>query len=84
VLGSLIFVIIYLWDRDILFGMLLAVSLIIIILNASLFGAVVPMLFKKMEVDPALATGPFVATFNDVIGLMIYFSLLTFGFHNFL
>ena len=33
-------------------------------------------IFKKFEVDPALATGPFVATFNDVIGLMIYFSLL--------
>jgi len=80
-LGSLIFTIIYLWDRDYLFGTLLAVSLLFIIINASLFGAVVPILFKKFNVDPALATGPFVATFNDVIGLMIYFSLLTFGFH---
>jgi magnesium transporter len=84
VLGSLIFVIIFLWDRDMLFGMLLAISLLIIILNASLFGAVVPILFKKLEVDPALATGPFVATFNDVIGLLIYFSLLTVGFNYFL
>jgi magnesium transporter len=81
VLGSLIFAIIYLWDRDYLFGILLAISLLFIIINASLFGAIIPILFKKMKVDPALATGPFVTTFNDVVGLMIYFTLLTFGFH---
>ena len=80
-LGSLIFVIIYLWDRDYLFGILLAISLLFIIINASLFGAVIPILFKKLNVDPALATGPFVTTFNDVVGLMIYFTLLTFGYH---
>ncbi|MBN2365461.1 MAG: magnesium transporter, partial [Calditrichaeota bacterium] len=81
VLALLIFLIIYLWDRNILFGSILAVSLILIIVNASLFGAVIPILFKKFNVDPALATGPFVTTFNDVVGLVIYFSLLTFGFH---
>ncbi len=81
VLGTLIFVIIYLWDRDYLFGILLAISLLFIIINASLFGAIIPILFKKLNVDPALATGPFVTTFNDVVGLLIYFTLLTFGFH---
>jgi magnesium transporter len=80
-LGTLIFVIIYLWDRDYLFGILLAISLLFIIINASLFGAIIPILFKRLNVDPALATGPFVTTFNDVVGLMIYFTLLTFGFH---
>ena len=80
-LGTLIFLIIYLWDRDYMFGILLAVTLLFIIINASLFGAVIPILFKKLNVDPALATGPFVATFNDVVGLTIYFTLLTFGFH---
>ncbi len=84
VLASLIFTIIFLWDRDVLFGALLAISLIIIIVNASLFGAIIPILFRKFDVDPALATGPFVTTFNDVIGLIIYFSLLTVGFHYFL
>ena len=81
VLGTLIFVIIYLWDRDYLFGILLAISLLFIIINASLFGAIIPILFKILNVDPALATGPFVTTFNDVVGLLIYFTLLTFGFH---
>ena len=48
----------------------------IVMLNASLFGAVIPFALKKAKIDPALATGPFVATFNDVIGLLIYFTLL--------
>lgn len=80
VLATLIFTIIVLWDRDYAFGALLATALIIIIINASLFGAIIPIFFKKVNVDPALATGPFVTTFNDVVGLLIYFSLLTIGF----
>jgi magnesium transporter len=80
ILALLIFAIIVAWNKDYVFGTLLAVSLIVIIINASIFGAVIPLLFKKINVDPALATGPFVATFNDVVGLSIYFALLTFGF----
>lgn len=83
-LAALIFAIIVLWDRDYTFGALLATSLMVIIMNASLFGAIIPIIFKKINVDPALATGPFVAAFNDVVGLLIYFSLLTVGFHYFI
>jgi magnesium transporter len=84
VLATMIFIIIYLWDRDYIFGLLLGISLILIIINASLFGAIIPLFFKKFDIDPALATGPFVASFNDVVGLMIYFSLLTLGFQYFM
>jgi magnesium transporter len=83
-LGVMIFGVIYLWDRDYIFGFMLAISLILIIINASLFGAIIPIFFKKFNIDPALATGPFVATFNDVVGLMIYFTLLTIGFQYFM
>ena len=83
-LGLMIFAVIYLWDRDYIFGLMLAISLILIIINASLFGAIIPIFFKKFNIDPALATGPFVATFNDVVGLMIYFTLLTIGFQYFM
>ena len=80
VLAVLIFSIIALWNRDYLFGTLLGGALIIIIINASMFGAIIPLFFKKIHVDPALATGPFVATFNDVVGMIIYFCLLSIGF----
>lgn len=77
VIAGLIFMIVSFWQNDNKFGLVLSSTLIIIIINASLFGAVIPFFFKKINVDPALATGPFVATFNDVIGLLIYFTLLT-------
>jgi magnesium transporter len=84
VLAILIFSLIALWSRDYIFGAMLGSTLIIIVINAAIFGAVIPLFFKKIKVDPALATGPFVATFNDVVGLTIYFGLLTLGFHFFL
>ncbi|RMF58949.1 MAG: magnesium transporter [Calditrichaeota bacterium] len=79
VIAILILTVVTFWQNDVQFGAVLAISLLVIILNASIFGAIIPFLFKKINVDPALATGPFVATFNDVIGLLIYFSLLTFA-----
>jgi magnesium transporter len=77
VLSGLIFIVVTLWQKDIIFATILACTLVIVLLNASLFGAMIPFFFKKLNVDPAYATGPFVATFNDVVGLLIYFSLLT-------
>ncbi len=78
VLGALIFMIISLWQHDPTFGLILGSTLIIVVLNASFIGATIPLIFKKFNIDPALATGPFIATFNDVVGLLIYFSMLSF------
>ncbi len=77
VIAVLIFLIIALRWNDLRFAMVLATTLIIVIFNASVFGALIPFGLKKLNIDPALASGPFVATFNDVIGLLIYFTLLT-------
>ncbi len=59
------------------FAILLSLTLFIIMVNATMVGAIVPVILKKINIDPAIATGPFVATTNDIIGLLIYFSLLT-------
>lgn len=48
-------------------------ALFSVILFASLFGTLVPLLLDKFKIDPALATGPFITTSNDIMGLMIYF-----------
>jgi magnesium transporter len=48
-------------------------SLFVVIIFASFFGTLIPLLLSKMKVDPALATGPFITTMNDIMGLMIYF-----------
>jgi magnesium transporter len=49
-----------------------AISLFVVILFASLVGTVIPLILNKVKVDPALATGPFITTMNDIMGLMIY------------
>ena len=49
-----------------------SLSLFIVILFASLFGTTIPMLLNRFKIDPALATGPFITTMNDIFGLLIY------------
>jgi magnesium transporter len=49
-----------------------SLSLFIVILFASLFGTVIPLVLHRFKIDPALATGPFITTMNDILGLMIY------------
>ena len=51
------------------------VSLLTVMIFAALFGTFVPLILNKHNIDPALATGPFITTINDVIGLFIYFSI---------
>lgn len=50
-------------------------SLLAVILFAAAFGTFIPLVLKKYGFDPALATGPFITTSNDIIGLFFYFIL---------
>jgi len=52
-----------------------SVALFSVIIFASLFGTLIPLVLNKMKIDPALATGPFVTTLNDIVGLLIYLSI---------
>ncbi len=51
------------------------VSLLSVIIIASLIGTFIPLLLDKYGIDPALATGPFITTSNDIFGILIYFSI---------
>ena len=42
---------------------------------SSFVGAIVPIIFKKINVDPAVASGPFITTINDLTALLIYYGL---------
>ena len=50
-----------------------SIALLAVIIFAALFGTFVPLSLNKYKIDPALATGPFITTVNDVLGLFIYF-----------
>lgn len=65
----------FLLDVDILIGLTLAISLLTVIIIASLVGTFTPLMLNKYGIDPALATGPFITTSNDIFGLLIYFSI---------
>lgn len=58
-----------------LFGITVAISLISVIITASLIGTFMPILLDKWGIDPAMATGPFITTSNDIFGILIYFSI---------
>ncbi|WP_307308707.1 magnesium transporter [Epilithonimonas hungarica] len=56
-------------------GLSVGVSLIMIVLWGTLSGSMVPFILKKLKLDPATSSAPFVATLVDVTGLIIYFSV---------
>ncbi len=80
--ASLIFIIISIWfskmPNNIEFGAVIGMAMFIIIINATIVGAIIPLFLKKIDVDPAVATGPFITTTNDVLGLTIYLGLTTY------
>jgi len=51
------------------------ISLLIVVCFAATVGSTIPIILKRMNIDPALATGPFITTTNDIIGIAIYLGL---------
>lgn len=73
-LSILIYSIGYFFQNSTL-GLVVSLSLFTVIIFAAIFGTLIPLLLDKYNVDPALATGPFITTLNDVLGLFIYFTI---------
>lgn len=73
-LSALIFGIAYMFENATL-GFVVSISLFTVIIFAAVFGTLIPLLLNKYKIDPALATGPFITTLNDVLGLFIYFTV---------
>ena len=65
----------FLLDKGYELGLTVSVSLISVIVIASLIGTFIPIFLNKVGIDPALATGPFITTSNDICGILIYFTI---------
>ena len=63
------------FNYDFIFTVAVSVSLVSVIVIASLIGTFVPLLLDKQGIDPALATGPFITTSNDIFGILIFFNI---------
>ncbi len=72
VFASLIFAYNFFFSDSMELTWAVSLSLLIVILFASVFGTIIPLVLNKMKIDPALATGPFITTMNDILGLSIY------------
>lgn len=72
VFATLLFTYNYFVSGDIPLTCAVSLSLFIIIMLASFFGTLMPLLLSKLKIDPALATGPFITTMNDILGLSVY------------
>jgi magnesium transporter len=65
----------FLLNVEVIIGVIVTTALISVIIIASLIGTFIPLLLDKFGIDPALATGPFITTSNDICGILIYFSI---------
>lgn len=81
--GILITIVIYLWQGQLFLGLLVGIAILITLTVATLSGSVIPMIMDRLKIDPAVASGPFITTINDIISIMIYFGIAT-AFMNFL
>lgn len=65
----------FLYKESLDLAFTVSVALVLVIIFAGLFGTLVPLMLDKYNIDPALATGPFITTMNDIVGLFIYFGI---------
>lgn len=72
VLSALIFVYNYFTSPEFALTLTVSIALFSVIIFASLFGTFIPLFLDKVKIDPALATGPFITTLNDIMGLFLY------------
>ena len=71
--SSIILLSAYLLGYSLLLSITVSIALLSVIIFAAVFGTFIPLTLDKYKIDPALATGPFITTINDVLGLFIYF-----------
>lgn len=62
-------------QHDMLVSITISASLLAVIMVAAVIGTIVPIVLNKNNIDPAIATGPFITTSNDILGVLIYFSI---------
>jgi len=73
ILAAILLIATWVWKGDFLIALAISVSLIAVIVVAGFIGTFTPLFLDKRGIDPAIATGPFITTSNDIFGILIYF-----------
>lgn len=73
ILAAILLIFTWFWKGSFLTALAISVSLIAVIVVAGFIGTFTPIFLHKRGIDPAIATGPFITTSNDIFGILIYF-----------
>ena len=73
ILAGLLFLFIYFWQGEMDIALALSIALVAVVIVAGIIGTFIPLFLNKRGIDPAIATGPFITTSNDIFGILIYF-----------
>ncbi len=75
ILAVVLLFFVWAWVNDFYTALAISISLIIVIVVAGIIGTFIPLFLDKRGIDPAIATGPFITTSNDIFGILIYFTI---------
>ena len=73
ILAAILLLFTWFWKGDFLIALAISISLVAVIIVAGFIGTFTPLFLHKRGIDPAIATGPFITTSNDIFGILIYF-----------
>ena len=75
--GVVLMGIIYVWKHEFMIGVVAGLSLSFSIFAGTLVGSAIPLIMRKLKIDPAVASGPLITTICDIISMAIYFGIAT-------
>lgn len=73
----LILLIAYVWQGNFILGIVVGGSLLMTLIIGTLAGTIIPLVLYRLNIDPAVASGPLITTINDILSLLIYFGMAT-------
>lgn len=75
--GVLISVIALVWQGNFILGLVVGSSLLLTLIIGTLAGTIIPLILYRLNIDPAIASGPLITTLNDIFSLVTYFGIAT-------
>ena len=75
VLAALSFGVIFWWKGEEMLACVVAISLVCVVMLASFMGTSTPLILDRLGINPALASGPFITTTNDILGIIVYLTI---------
>ena len=80
--GILISLIAFIWQGNLMIGLVVGISLLLTLIIGTLAGPVIPLILYRLQIDPAIASGPLITTLNDIFSLLTYFGIATLFLHH--